>query len=463
MLIERTKRTIKKYGMLSPGDRLVAAVSGGPDSVCLVSMLRALAPEYRLQLHIAHLDHMFRGAGSAADARFVEHLAAQLGIPATIEAADVPAYCRERGRSSQAGAREVRYRFLQRVADEVGATKIALGHTANDQAETLLMRLVRGAGMEALGAIPPVRENIIRPLVDVTRQEILDHLKEAGLTFVTDPSNERPVYTRNRIRLEIIPRLEQLNPRIVETLAAVAALLRDESVAAQESLSRIATGILRPGEDSVSIDRMRFLNLLPAFKRRVLRAAVARLARGNDLSLFRTDEAIGFMEEAQTGRSTELPGDVVLERSYKDFVLRPRVGSRPFDISLAVPGSTAIPELSLSVETQVTEDGGTSKASGNYLWQAEFDYAKIALPLSLRSRRDGDRFCPAGMEGRSKKLQDFLVDEKVPRPERDRVPILVTERDVLWVVGMRLDHRFLPGPGTGKRLIVTVRRSNEEC
>src|SRR5512147_1215675 len=243
MLIEKINKTIRKHCMLERGDCIVVAVSGGPDSVCLAGVLRALARDYDLQLHLAHLDHMFRGAESAAEALFVKRLAEKLGIPATIEAVNVPDYCRERGLSSQAGAREVRYAFLNRVAGSIGAGKIALGHTANDQAETVLMRLIRGAGMHALAAIPPVRENIIRPLLDTTRGEILAYLNEENLTFVTDPSNEQPLYTRNRVRLEVLPTLEAINPRAVEALAAGAALLRDESAAMEELLVPVIAGM----------------------------------------------------------------------------------------------------------------------------------------------------------------------------------------------------------------------------
>ena len=166
MLLTTIKETIKKYHMLSPGDRVLVAVSGGPDSVCLLSLLQTLAKELELTLHLAHLDHMFRGKESADEALFVADLAKTLGIPATIEKFDVPAFCRERGLSSQEGAREVRYGFFQRIAASTGASRIATGHTADDQAETFLMRLVRGAGTSGLSAIPPMRENIIRPLIE---------------------------------------------------------------------------------------------------------------------------------------------------------------------------------------------------------------------------------------------------------------------------------------------------------
>ncbi|NTW59304.1 MAG: tRNA lysidine(34) synthetase TilS, partial [Nitrospirae bacterium] len=461
---------------LSPGDRVVVAVSGGPDSVCMLRALLAFMSEYELTLHVAHLDHRFRGEESAAEAQFVRGLAARLGLPATIEASDVPAYCRERGLSAQAGAREVRYAFLQEVAKREHAARIALGHTANDQAETLLMRLIRGAGAAGLASIPPVRENIIRPLIDVTREEVLAYLKEHGQDFITDPSNLKPFYTRNRVRLEVLPVLERFNPRIVEALATAAEVLRDENAAMEASLAAVIDRTVRQDGKAVRIARTEFFDLLPALRRRVLRKALA-LSSGEEapgLSSVQTDEALAFMAETQTGRMMELPGGLSLEREYDSFLIRQRERVDELSIPLAVPGRTEVPGTGLQVEVQVCEilerDDGIPSRRGtgdddegsfdeNYLWQAQFDYDKIVLPLSLRSRRVGDWFCPAGMEGKSKKLQDYFVDEKVPRFRRAAVPLLTTEQDLVWIVGMRTDGRYLPGPKTKKLLTVRVRRA----
>jgi len=462
MLISQARKTIERYSMLSPGDRVIVAVSGGPDSVCLLRVLQVLSNNLDLTLHAAHLDHRFRGEGSAADARFVEGLAKKLGIAATIEGRDVPAYCAERGLSAQAGAREVRYAFLNRVALSVGARKIALGHTASDQAETLLMRLVRGAGISGLSAVPPVRENIIRPLIGTTRSEVLAYLKKLGQDFVTDPSNEKPLYTRNRVRHEVLPVLERFNPRITETLAAEAELLRDENAAIEAMLQAIIQTILRRDGETVRISREKFIRLLPAFQRRVLRTAI-ELVAGNDAvdhSWIRTGEALGFIAEAQNGRNMEVPGGLFLAREYDSMVIRAREQETTFCIPVAVPGETAVPASGLAIETAVLNafpDPGTDE--GNYLWQAVFDYDKMSLPLYLRNRRPGDRFCPAGMGGKSKKLQDYFVDEKVPQTRRNTAPLLATEQDVIWIVGMRTDDRFLPGPGTKKVLRITIKEA----
>ena len=460
MLIAKVNKTIKEYRMLDRGDRVIVAVSGGPDSVCLLRVLHALAKDLELTLHVAHLDHRFRREESAAEARFVESLAKDMGLIATSESRDVRAYCAERGLSAQAGAREVRYAFLRQIAKASGAQRIALGHTANDQAETLLMRLVRGAGISGLSAIPPVRENIIRPLIGITRDEVLAYLKELGQDFVTDPSNEKPLYTRNRIRQEMLPVLGRFNPRIIEALAKEAVLLRDENEAIEATLPAIMQKVLCAKDEAVRIRREEFNRLLPALRRRVLRKAIELVAGDDaiDHSWLRSGQALDFMAEAQSGRSMEIPGGLILEREYDDLVIRARKQETVFCVPLTLPGETVVPAARLTIETVLLDTfPAPGYDGGNYLWQAVFDYDKIPLPLYLRNRRPADRFCPAGMGGRSKKLQDYFVDEKVPQMRRNAAPLLATEQDVIWIVGMRTDARFLPGPGTMKVIIVQVR------
>lgn len=465
MLTTKVKQTVERFRMLKPGDRVVVAVSGGPDSVCLLSVLAELSREYGLALHVAHLDHMFRGKESADEALFVAGLAEKLGTPATIGKIDVPAFCRERGLSSQEGARTARYGFFSSVVEASGASRIATGHTADDQAETFLMRLLRGAGVSGLSGIPPVRENIIRPLIEITRQEVLEHLKEAGLAFVTDPSNAKPAYTRNKIRLHVLPVLKQFNPRLVETLASEAALLRDEDEAMDACLTTLVPGIISREKDFVVLKRAEFNTLQQAFRRRLFKQAVALSgAESSGLSSVQIDEALAFMAAAGAGRTMHLPHGLAVEREYEKFIICLQAASQAFSHTLALPGTTPIPEIGMEVETTVRETRDDGRATRderaeNYFWHAEFDYDKIVFPLIVRSRLRGDRFCPTRMGGRSKKLQDYFVDLKLPRRKRDAVPLLVSGDDILWVAGLRTDERFLAGPETGKVLIVTVRNA----
>jgi tRNA(Ile)-lysidine synthase len=458
MLPTKVKETIRKYALLNPGDRVLVAVSGGPDSVCLLSVLHVLAKDLDLELHVAHLDHMFRGKESADEALFVSELAKRSGIPATIGKIDVPAYCLERGLSPQEGAREVRYDFLQQTAKTAGSSHIATGHTANDQAETFLMRLIRGASASGLSAIPPLRDNIVRPLIEATRDEVMEYLNEKGLAFVTDPSNAKPVYTRNRIRMEVLPVLQRFNPRIVATLAAEAGHLRDEDEAVEGYCATLAESILVRKENTVFVKRNEFNTLPPAFRRRLLKKASALAGvESSGLSRVQIDEAIAFMAAARTGRTMGLPRGLKIGREYDRFVITAQTGTDDFSHEIKIPGVTVISEVRLEIETLIAGPLSEAPAEANYLWQALFDYVKMGPVLTLRNRRPGDWFRPAGMGGKSKKIQDYFVDEKVPRRKRDLVPLLCSGEDVLWVVGMRTDERFLADAETKKVLVVRVR------
>ena len=436
----------------------MVAVSGGPDSICLLYNLRELSKEFNISLHIAHLDHMFRGKESAEDALFVTRLAAKLKIPSTVKKIDVPSFCRERGLPPQAGARIVRYGFFNSVASAIGASRIATGHTANDQAETLIMRLLRGAGVSGLSAIPPVSGNIIRPLIDITRDEVLAYVSDNALDFVIDSSNTKPIYTRNKIRTNLLPILKQFNPRIIETLAAEAALLREENNAMEDCLSSVTTAIIRQNDKDVVLTRGAFCALPQAFKRRLFKK-VANIATGTEagLSLVQIDEALAFMSKAQTGRTLHLPHGLMVEREYETFVVSLHTEVPVISRTLALSGVTSIPELSIDVEVYIEDISVAEPKIQNFLWQAEFDYDKITIPLVLRTRLQGDRFCPTGMGGRSKKLQDFLVDEKIPRRKRLTLPILVAGDHILWIVGLRTDGRFLPDSRTKRLLVVGVK------
>jgi tRNA(Ile)-lysidine synthase len=458
MLITKVKKTIRKYHLLNKGDRVLVAVSGGPDSVCLLSVLQMFAKELDLTLHIAHLNHLFRGRESADDERFVAALAQKTGIPATIEQVDVPAFCRERGISAQEGAREVRYAFLDKVARSVEASRIATGHTATDQAETILMRLLRGAGISGLSAIPPKRGDIIRPLIESTRQEILAYLDTAALPFVSDSSNAKPVYTRNRIRMELLPMLKGFNPRIVETLALEAALIRDENEAMQSYLDDKASDVFMQENDKVVIKRTEFNNLLPAFRRRILKKT-ADICGVDSLrmSVIQIEQALLFMAETQTGRTMNLSPDLTIEREYDRFLVMATGATEVFSHAIAMPGLTEVPELGIEIEIAMEDPVTPILDRQNYRWQAVFDYDKMGLPLTVRSRRPGDVFCPSGMGGRHKKLQDYLVDEKIPRRHRDSVPLLCAGDDIVWVLGFRTDERFLPGPHSQRVMTVRVR------
>jgi len=464
---------------------VVVAVSGGCDSVCLLHLLKHQTLNLSLTLHIAHLNHGFRPEAKA-EADFVEGLARSWGITLTSSRRPVMQICRDRSLSKQEGARSVRYRFLKEVAREFGATWIALGHTADDQAETFLMRLLRGTGMRGLKGIPEMREaggegleetRIIRPLLGISREEILRELEKEDISHVNDPSNLQPVYLRNQIRHALFPVLERYNPRVKEAFCREADLLRVEDDFIEQTLRQTLSSVVQADASAVRIDLKPFQSLHLALQRRVLRWAIERLHPGlRGIGFQHIETILNRLVPGPGGKYLLLPHSIRVKKEYSYLLLekvrlragRLLSGSR----DLFLRKEAALPEASFcGAKTTVTlADWGLSVQVSVYRGArhsfspciASFDFDKISHPLSIRRWKTGDRFIPRGMKGKHKKLQDFFVDIKVERSERDRIPLLVCENEILWVIGLRSDERFQPTDQTKRTLVVEVQKNHQK-
>lgn len=451
--------------LFTAGDHLLAAVSGGPDSVALLSVLTSLAPSKRLVVSALHVNYGLRGKESEEDARFVSRLCAELGVPLICERIDLSSPSnRGTGLSLQARARDARYAALQRAAAELGASKIALGHTADDQAETLLMWMLRGSGAAGMAGIRPVRDTVyVRPLLDSRRADVLAYLKAKGLAFRTDSSNAKPVYLRNRIRHELLPLLKQFNPAVVEALTRQADILRDEDAYFDQWVSDwVGRHAMASDDRSLAIPRAALLELPIALQRRVIRRVMQQVAGGPHGPAFGSAEAV--LEKIVRGRSgsvLSLRGTRAV-REYQDIRFFPsRYVSRHHDgcaSARAVPVRAEIPSTvpwpptgqAISLRLSGVEDDTTPAGRQ----AARFDADRFTHRLEVRPWQAGDVFCPQGMAGRRKKLQDYFSDIKLPRTRRAEVPLLVAPEGILWVAGYRADHRFRVTPST--RRIVTA-------
>lgn len=463
-LLEKFRRTLKKYRMLSPGDRVLVAVSGGPDSMALLRALCLLGNEYALQLRVAHLDHGTRPE-TDQELLFVQRIAQELGLPCSVRTVDVPAYRRARSLSLQEAGREVRYRFFEEEAAAHGCSRIALGHTANDQAETVLMRLLRGSGSRGLSGIPPLRGPYIRPLIEVTRPEIEEFLRDQGVTYLLDPSNRKPLYLRNRIRLDLLPGLHEYNPNLLQTLTRLADILRQEDRYLEEHCQGLlADLLLERNERRLVLDRKRLMELPLAIQRRILREGIRQM-KGDlrSISQGHLEELLKGLEGEEAGKRYPLPG-LWAEKGQKGLILRtggrerdPEKGEKVEEVELPVPGFREIPALSLGFDLVVGErDELGLQAHHGDPWLALFDYERVQLPLRVRTRRPGDRFHPLGARGR-KKLKAFFIDKKIPWDQRDRTPLLVSGEEVLWVVGVRISDRAKVTEATRRILWVRAR------
>ena len=452
MLYGKVRDFSAREGLLSPGDRVVVAVSGGPDSVALLDILDYIKEELGLELFVAHLDHRLRGEEARRDAEFVESIASARGLPFVLGTEDVGELARREGLSLEEAARKARYRFLERVCRNLRAERIALGHTSDDQAETVLMRLVRGGGRRGLAGMAPKRGKFVRPLLPVSREEVLEHLRERGLDFVEDSTNRDTYFLRNKVRHILLPLLrESFNPRISEVLCREAEVLRDEDDYLESRAEDALREALREvGEGKVVLDIGGLLNYHIAIRRRVVVSACRRLGCPSDFEV--VERVLRLAEE---GGLIELPGGVRAQASEGLLILR-RGKVPSFERPLTVNGSTVVEEVGLEFRAEVVERPPDEVLREDGL-TAYIDLDSVRGSLVVRSRLPGDRIRPFGMEG-TRKVKDVLIDKKIPRLLRDEVPLVVDDEGVLWVVGVCLSERARVKESSKEALKITVRK-----
>lgn len=458
-LVHKVRQTIEKYSLLETGDRVIVGLSGGPDSMVLLDVLCSLQKGYQLTLVPAHLNHGFRGEEAEADLRFCEEAAAGYGLRLVSESADLPSMIAEKNLSPQAAARDTRYDFFFRAAKAHEASKIALGHHADDQAETFLMRLLRGAGTRGLRGIPVRREpGIIRPLLHVTREEILNYLKEKGIAFRQDSSNKKAVYLRNRIRQELLPLLvSEYNPNLVADLERTAEILGEEDDFLEDAAGKLFVPIRIP--HGTALDLTAVSGIPHALLRRIVRLVIARAVGGlSGITFSHVESVMRLMQAEGSSAGIDLPRGLTVRKVYERLEFCRNVPEEvPTGLyEIPVPGRDVVSALKIEVESEIlsSSEVPASDQEGTAL----FDLDKCSLPLGVRTRRPGDVFYPRGFE-KKKKVKRFFIDEKVPFKERDRVPLLVNRDDqILWVGGYRTDARFAADAGTLRALLVRIRQ-----
>ena len=453
--LQKIKRTISRHRMIFEGDSVIVAVSGGPDSVCLLHVLHELKAELHIHLVVAHFDHGLRPAEDESETAFVRGLAESLNLP--FETAKGHLLAKRARGSKEEVARTARYSFLEKVRKKHKARKIALGHNLNDQAETIVMRLLRGSGPSGLTGIPPCRDgSIFRPLIEIERTEIENCLKAKKLASVTDSSNLKTDYLRNKIRLELMPLLEQHQPQLVHLLGQTAEILRDED----DYLERIAEAwlkkeVTRNPDNAFQLSTASFLALPVALRRRVIRNVIGKAKK--DLRRISWDHIEAIQRLAQSEKpqaALNLPGRLTVKRTYDHLIFSASVkgNPRPFHYTLDGPGTYDLKEIGRSISVEETKNRKGLRFRGSAR-TAFLDAGKLRFPLTLRTFKPGDRFIPFGMEGH-KKLKDFFVDLKVPMEQRHSTPILCCDDTPVWVCGFRIDDRFKVTPDT-KRVLKT--------
>ena len=447
---------------------MLAAVSGGPDSTALLLILSRLAPRLGLTLTAAHFDHGLRGVAAARRERAnVESLCSRVGVRVEAGAGDTRAHARAHRLSSEEAARELRYAFLAEAAAATGCSAVATGHTADDQVETVLLHIVRGSGLAGLAGMAPRGPwptaghdglEVARPLLCLRREETVRYCWDEGLEPVADPSNLSPAFLRNRVRLELLPLLQDFNPRVDSALLRLAEAARVDLSA----LEAIAAASLSPGgggRPTIVLSRERLAGLPEGLRRHALRLAVRRLL-GDLRDLGREHvEALVAGLRAGAGHHLDLPRGLRFDVGYEEATLSlepaepPLAGALPAEAPLAAPGVTSWGPWLVEAELLETAAGRPPADP----WQAWLDADVTGGDLLVRSRRPGDRFRPLGLAG-EKKLQDFFVDARIPRPERDAVPLVCGKPGIVWVVGHRIDERARVTESTRRVLRLRFRR-----
>ncbi len=465
---DQVLRTIRRHALIAPGDRVVVALSGGCDSVALVHILRDLATAGHLAVAgLAHFNHQLRGAEADEDESFCRAMAASLCLPIEVGRADVRRAARDERRSVEDAARVLRYRFLEAAADRLNAAVIAVAHSLDDQAETFLLRLVRGSGPRGLAGILPRAGRVVRPLLDLPRAELRALVALRQLPYREDSSNADLTIARNRIRHELLPYLQrEFSPAMPAVLAREASIAREDEDRLQQEATDLAGSIVLPGvgagnDPQVELDAAALSSLHHALACRVARIGLAVLAAGRFVGFEHTERLLQFARDSRDGQALSLPGQRAVRRGPRVLLClecpRTRAEAAPtvFRFPLSIPGEVLVGTNEAGATGTATGAGGWAISAETIRpadwvgasWRARGGTVAVAqgplnLPLAVRGRRAGDRFRPLGVAGRQK-LQDFLVNRRVPRESRDGLPLVVDDHDrIVWVVGESVAEDF---------------------
>ena len=458
--------TIEKYELIDNGDKVVVGVSGGHDSMTLLYVLLSLRDELGFSLVVAHINHGVRGLESDGDEEYVRQVSNKLGIPFYSKKADMNQYGKIHKLTSEEAGREIRYDFFRQVIETELATKIAVAHNKNDQAETLLMRFMRGTGIDGLRGMEYKSGNIIRPLLGVDRSLIEEYCKQSQIDPRIDATNKMTIYGRNKVRLELIPYIEdEFNSGIISTLFRTSEIMKtDSDFLTEYTKSSFRETVLEIDEKKISLDILKLKILHSAILSRVLRSAIQEINMNlKGVEKKHIEDIVDLMLSDKTGLSLDLCNDIKASIIYDTLVLekgkKMKEVKNSYQYDLKTHQTLYIPELNSEIYSEVYDRSDVQMDLNNSLVKY-FDYDKINSDIYVRNRRNGDKFIPIGMSGH-KKLKDFFIDQKIPKEERDLIPIVLDGEEILWVIGLRISEKYKVSEQT-KRVLVLEYKLKEE-
>ena len=467
MLKQLVFETIKNKGLINYGEGVIVGISGGYDSVCLLHVLYSISNELGIKIYPVHVNHMLRGDEALRDENFVRSFCSALDLEVCVKHIDIAKKAKNEKISLEEAGRNARYEVFSLISDERGASKIAVAHSRNDQAETILMRICRGTGLEGLRGMEYKRDNIIRPLLDVDRSQIEKYVNEIGIEAVTDSSNLHTDYFRNRIRLNVIPAINSASGSdITENLLRLSKIVvAEDDYLRYNSELYYKKSVLSEKKMYTELDLRVLAEMHQALRLRVLRMAVEKTCGTlNGLEYIHLDKLSNLIKNGRTGAQIDLPHSMTAVKTYSSLVLREqgKVLREHFEQKLEVPGETEVQGEDLVIKTEILKIG-TIKSFKEFINNNEKAHTKFidldkltstGENVLLRNRRDGDIFKPLKSNG-TKKLKEYFIDNKVPREARDTIPLIALEKEIVWIVGNKISDNYKVTDNTKAVLMIT--------
>lgn len=450
---EKILAAVQENRLVEPGDGVVVGVSGGPDSVCLLHVLHSLQEILKIRLYAVHINHMLRGGEADADEEYTVSLCSRLDIPLVTVRKDIAAMAASTGLSLEEAGRDVRYSEFRKHASAVGAVKIAVAHNRNDQAETVMMNIIRGTGTAGLSGMEYKRDDVIRPLLDVDRDEIERYCNEAGLSPRTDSSNLEQDFTRNRVRLGLFPYInEKFGASIVDSLCRLSQnASMDERFIDKCASEGFEKAVVERKVHLVSFDIGQLRDLDPAVRIRVLRIGITHVSGSTKgIGNVHYKALLELVDKGTTGSAAELPGGIRAVVSYDVIrifsVKAANTGNssdEEYSVQLIIPGVTFVPALGseMTASVIIPENIDKNNMVGYNPNVQYFDYDKVKQGINIRNRRNGDIFKPLRSNG-TKKLKEFFIDAKIPREDRSKIPMLAIGNEIIWIIGYKISDKF---------------------
>jgi len=434
-LIKKIKSFISENSLINKNDRILVGLSGGPDSIFLLYILHNY---FNNQLIIAHINHKLRGIDSDLDEKFIRTISQKLKIPLYVIREDVKKLSTKNKKSIEEVGRDVRFSFFNKILKVENFNKIALGHNLDDNVETILINFIKGSGMKGLIGIPEKRDNIIHPIINIKKEEILKYLEENKIEYRIDKTNFETDYLRNKVRNYLLPIIEkEFNKNFKEKILALSNILKVEDKFLDDLVENIKNDILKFEDDFVKIDLKKLQNLHLSLKRRLIRKVIDHFNKDlREYPLDHIDKVIS-LENKKTGKEIELPLNLIAVKDKNKIIIEKRDFEIP-DFYIEIPDIGSYQEIGMKIELSLVEK--ISKVKDPFI--SFFDYDKIELPLKIRKPMFGEKFKPLGLK-KEKKIQDFFVDSGIPKSVRWNLPILLDKKDdILWIVGVRISDDY---------------------